>query len=215
MFGFIAILAILFYPTKKTSIRQARLGLFIFGLCLLTSESMQWGLSHGFSDHITSYMLGSVIVFSTCPLSRWPTTFLFVFSISLPLVLASVTGIDADGFATMIAKLSLPLATMLMAMAHLRWQQLNFDAHRLDHLRLLRSEKTLCRKNHQLVVACDAADAASKSKTEFTASVSHEIRTPMNAIIGFAEMVQKDKNWIRSCSRIFRLFWTPLDLCCK
>jgi signal transduction histidine kinase len=52
-----------------------------------------------------------------------------------------------------------------------------------------RSARELEAKNQQLAEAKEAADAASKSKSQFLANMSHELRTPLNAIIGYTEMV--------------------------
>lgn len=46
----------------------------------------------------------------------------------------------------------------------------------------------------QLHDAKEAAEAASRAKSAFLANMSHEIRTPMNAILGFTQLMQRDRS---------------------
>ncbi len=45
----------------------------------------------------------------------------------------------------------------------------------------------------ELRQAKEAADSSNRAKSTFLANMSHEIRTPMNAILGFSQLLQRDK----------------------
>jgi CheY-like chemotaxis protein/nitrogen-specific signal transduction histidine kinase len=53
-------------------------------------------------------------------------------------------------------------------------------------------------REQELRNARAAADAANRAKSEFLSSMSHELRTPLNAVLGFAQLLQRDKKDVLS-----------------
>ena len=49
------------------------------------------------------------------------------------------------------------------------------------------------RRESELLRARESAEEASAAKSEFLSSMSHELRTPLNAVLGFAQLLQRDK----------------------
>jgi signal transduction histidine kinase/DNA-binding response OmpR family regulator len=54
-----------------------------------------------------------------------------------------------------------------------------------------RLEAQVEQRTHELSVAKDAAEQASRTKSAFLAAMSHELRTPLNAILGFSRLLRQ------------------------
>ncbi|WP_293679016.1 ATP-binding protein [uncultured Phenylobacterium sp.] len=72
-------------------------------------------------------------------------------------------------------------------------KHLGFLAVRSDITGLKNAKAALLDETRRLEEARDAAEAASRAKTEFAATVSHEIRTPMNGVLGMLTVLLDTK----------------------
>ncbi len=63
----------------------------------------------------------------------------------------------------------------------------------------------------ELIVAKNKAEESDKLKSAFLANMSHEIRTPMNGIVGFSELLGKDRIKSAEIKRYVKIIQTSAD----
>jgi two-component system, cell cycle sensor histidine kinase PleC len=159
----------------------------------------------GVAALLTTIAAASNLIWCAAPLLIWPgdsvnaqvlllvamAAATAVETMALASFMMAVIGSLAVSLLTLVAALSLhglltplALAALLLYAAVMALGARHVNGLLLESLRL----------RFELAAASTAAEAASKSKSDFIANMSHELRTPLNAIIGFSEMI-KDRTF--------------------
>ncbi|WP_374413603.1 ATP-binding protein [Hydrogenophaga sp.] len=99
-----------------------------------------------------------------------------------------------SGFLRVYAVLLLIGATVAwwLVLAHKSREVAQEESNRQTRL-LMQEIESHRRTDEQLQRAREAADQANQAKSRYISTISHELRTPLNSILGYAQLLQEDR----------------------
>ncbi|HRP95697.1 MAG TPA: HAMP domain-containing sensor histidine kinase [Rhodocyclaceae bacterium] len=148
---------------------------------VLACEGLQLGLTHGQPAHLPSYTLANLILFAIAPLKPVQQFGLAAFSLTLPVIVALITGYPAAESLPLLALMTLPLSAVVLGIIALYWRYGSFRLRKLAELRLARRTVEVERQKRELERRRQAEQRRIQWLEQMARFLRHELR---NALVG-------------------------------